>query len=211
MMDSSSKRQRRKDARPREIIDAALKLFHSKGFSASKIEDVAHAAGVTKGTVYLYFSSKEELFKAAIRETVVPNIDKIEEAARTHSNATARLRSAMHQWITNLLHCRGSISKLIIAEAGNFPELAEFYQEEVSGKVRKTLSSIIELGVAQGEFAPCNIEIVSNILIAPILLANIWRHTFPVQAPQLMDALTLTDQHLHFVLNGIAKRTESAQ
>lgn len=209
MTDSSPPlRQRRKEARPGEIVAAALDIFQTKGFAASKIEDVARAAGVTKGTVYLYFSSKEALFKAAIRETVLPNLDRISDAAMAESTARARLHTAVHLWAAGMDNCRGSISKLMIAEAGNFPELAEFYREEVSGRVRRMLINIIEYGIAQGEFRVCDPATVTRTLCAPILLSHIWRHTFPSQHDNQPDLAVLADSLLDVVLNGIVPRTE---
>lgn len=201
-------RQRRKDERPGEIVAAALSIFHTKGFAASKIEDVAHAAGVTKGTVYLYFASKEELFKAAIRETVLPNIERIEEAAKAETTARAALRAAMLTWATGMNRCQGSIAKLMIAEAGNFPELAGFYREEVSGRVRQLLIAIVERGIAQGEFRTCDPVTVVGALCAPIVLGNIWRHTFPDLHKTQADLTVITDSLLDVILNGIAPRME---
>ncbi|MBS1155963.1 MAG: hypothetical protein H6R07_1887 [Proteobacteria bacterium] len=209
MTDSSPpRRQRRKEARPGEIVAAALAIFQTKGFAASKIEDVAHAAGVTKGTVYLYFSSKEELFKAAIRETVLPNLDRISDAAMAESTARARLHTAIHLWAAGMDNCRGSISKLMIAEAGNFPELAEFYREEVIGRVRRMLIGIIEAGIAQGEFRPCDPATVTRALCAPVLLSNIFRHTFGNPYENQSDLAKLADSLLDIVLNGIALNLE---
>ena len=205
------RRQRRKEARPGEIVAAALAIFHAKGFAASKIEDVARAAGVTKGTVYLYFASKEELFKAAIRETVLPNLDRIKDAAMAETTARAQLYTAVRMWAGGMNNCRGSISKMMIAEAGNFPELAEFYREEVSGRVRGMLTEIIEHGIAQDEFRACDPVTVTRTLCAPILLSNIWRHTFPSQHDSQPDLTILADSLLDIVLNGIAPRTEASQ
>lgn len=203
----SPPRQRRKDARPGEILAAALTLFHTKGFAASKIEDVARAAGVTKGTVYLYFSSKEELFKAAIRETILPNLELIAESARAETTAKAQLKTALRMWAGKMSQNRGCLSKLMIAEAGNFPELAEFFREEVSERLRRMLAGIIEYGIAQGEFRTCDPLMVTRALCAPILLNNIWRHTFPEQK-DLPDPLTLTDSMIDVVFHGITRPTE---
>ena len=203
------RRQRRKEARPGEIVAAALAIFHAKGFAASKIEDVARAAGVTKGTVYLYFASKEELFKAAIRETVLPNLDRIKDAAMAETTARAQLYTAVRMWAGGMNNCRGSISKMMIAEAGNFPELAEFYREEVSGRVRGMLTEIIEHGIAQGEFRACNTGAVVRALVAPILLSNIWRHTFPNQAENHIELTDLADSLIDIAFNGIATNRNS--
>jgi len=203
-----SRRQRRKEARPAEIVSAALMLFHTKGYAATKIDDVARAAGVTKGTVYLYFSSKEELFKAAIRETVLPNLERIKAVALGESTARARLRTSLRLWAMRLNTCRGSISKLMIAEAGNFPELAEFYREEISDRMRQMVIDIVEYGIAQGEFSPCNPDNVTRALCAPILLSNIWRHTFLETAEQQPELTDLADSLIDIVINGIAAKTK---
>ena len=203
-------RQRRKEARPGEILAAALTLFHTRGFAASKIDDVARAAGVTKGTVYLYFPSKEELFKAAIRETILPNLDRIAESARAETSAKAQLKTALRMWADKMSHNRGCISKLMIAEAGNFPELAEFFREEVSERLRRMLANIIEYGIAQGEFRACDPFMVTRALCAPILLNNIWRHTFPEQH-NLPDPASLTDSIIDIVFHGITLATEISQ
>src|SRR5439155_7362227 len=125
---------RRKSARPEEILTAALEVFADRGFAATKLEDVARRAGVTKGTIYLYFDSKEALFKALIRETIVPVIAQGEALARTFVGSARDLfeRLVREYWRlvgeTSLVN----IPKLMMAEARNFPELARFYYEEVS-------------------------------------------------------------------------------
>ena len=211
MSDRPTPRQRRKQARPGEILAAALSIFHTKGFAASKIEDVAQAAGVTKGTVYLYFPSKEALFKAAVREIVIPNIDRIEDASRAGTSATGRLRISSRMWASGMNAGRGSLLKLMIAEAENFPELAEFFQEEVSGRMRKLLMNIVESGIASGEFRACNPATVTRALSAPILLSDIWRRTFPEQNKTLPEPDLLIESLLDVVLNGIVQRTEGIQ
>ena len=211
MTHTPSHRQRRKESRPGEILTAALAIFHSKGFAASKIEDVALAAGVTKGTVYLYFASKEELFKAAIRETVLPNFDRIEQATQTETSARNRLHSALRTWATGMNSCRGSLSKLMISEAGNFPELAVFYREEVIGRFRRILIDILEYGIARGEFRPCDPTMIERILVSPIILGNIWRHTFTGQDDIQSDSVEQAELILDVVLNGIALPLETSE
>ena len=203
-----TRRQRRKESRPGEIIAAALTIFQSKGFAASKIEDVAQAAGVTKGTVYLYFPSKAELFKAVIRETVLPNLDLIEAAAAVSRFSTNRACvRPCSIWAGSMTNCRGSFSKLIIAEAGNFPELGKFYREEVIGRVRRVLTGIIGDGIAQGEFRSCNPSTVVRALCAPVLLSNIMSHTFTDQQDVQPDLAALTDSLLDIISCGINPRT----
>ena len=206
---TATPRQRRKETRPGEILAAALLLFTTKGFAATRIEEVAQAAGVTKGTVYLYFQSKEALFKAVIRETVLPNLQRIEEAVRQEKAAVQQLRAALRQWMKGMNASRGCITKLMIAEAGNFPELAQFFQEEVSGEMRRILMEIIETGIAQGEFRNCDPPTVIRVISAPMLLTDIWRRTLPEMNASLPDAEALIDSLLEIVLHGIAKRNET--
>ncbi len=206
---SSTQRQRRKEARPREILAAALHLFTTKGFAATRIEEVAQAAGVTKGTVYLYFQSKEALFKTAVRETVLPNLQRVEEAARQEGAARQRLRAALRQWISGMGANRGSLLKLMIAEAGNFPELAQFFQEEISDKMRQILMEVIASGIAQNEFRNFDPAIVIRILTSPILLTDIWHLTCPAMNASLPDTETLIETMLDVVFDGIALRQES--
>lgn len=209
MTDTLPSRKRRKEARPAEILSAALALFHSKGFAASKIDDVARAAGVTKGTIYLYYRGKEALFKAAIRETVLPNIDRIEAAVQQDQPARTRLRQALQMWAEALAGSRGSLLKLMIAEAGNFPDLGSFFQEEVSGRVRRLIEGIVESGIAAGEFSACDPAMVTRTLCGPILLSDIWRHTFPQQSANLPDLSVLADAVLDIVLRGIDNQPSS--
>jgi len=124
---------RRKDERPAEIVSAALNLFVERGFMATKLDDVAKQAGVSKGTVYLYFQNKEDLFRAVVQEMVLPEIERIEKVISSHrGSAEDLLRRLVKQWWQNVGESRLSgIPKLIIAEAGNFPGLAQFFVEKV--------------------------------------------------------------------------------
>src|SRR5262245_48540051 len=122
--------QRRKDARPTEILDAALACFKERGFTATRLEDVATNAGVTKGTIYLYYPSKEELFKAVVRGELVPNIERLEAALDEPGSAAALLEQLFTVWVQHIVPSPVSIiPKLVITEASNFPELARFYLE----------------------------------------------------------------------------------
>lgn len=204
---STTPRQRRKEARPGEIVAAALELFLTKGFAATKIDDVARTAGVTKGTVYLYYPSKEALFQAAVRETVTPNINRASEAmAMTGQSATAQLRSAIGQWAESIGECRGSLLKLLITEAGNFPELADFYFDEVVKPAQTFIADIISNGIARGEFRAMDPASLARTLFAPIALANIWRYTHTDSNATPIDFVALAEFHLDVVLNGLIPR-----
>src|SRR3989440_8789874 len=155
---TSSKRQskprwkRRKDARPAEIVAAALEVFVERGFEATKLADVARRAGVTKGTVYLYFKSKEALFKAVVRETIVPVIAQGEALAQSFTGTARELveRLVREYWrLVGETELAG-IPKLMMAEAATFPQLTRFYYEEVVTRGHRPMAGVIERGIKSG-------------------------------------------------------------
>ena len=148
------KRQRRKDARPGELLDAALEIFVEKGFAATRVEDVARRAGVSKGTVFLYFPSKEELFKAVVRENIAGRLSEWEvEFTQFQGSTQEMLRYVMRTWWERIGSTKASgISRLMVCEAGNFPELATFYQNEVILPTHNLIQRILQRGVERSEF-----------------------------------------------------------
>jgi AcrR family transcriptional regulator len=195
--------QRRKDARPAEILDAALDVFAERGFTATRMDDVAARAGVTKGTVYLYFKNKEELFKALVRAELLPNLAAVEGAADTVP-AGALMERLVHMWIDRVLPSRvGVLPKLIIAEAGNFPELAKFYLHEVVHRGLALVRRVITRGVTAGDFRPVDVDQVAYLVIAPLLLTVLWKHSFGPHDDRPMDAPALIRAHLDVLLNGL--------
>ncbi|MBE9608257.1 TetR/AcrR family transcriptional regulator [Chitinilyticum piscinae] len=177
--DQPSRRQRRKDARPSEITAAALRLFHERGFAATKLDDVAAAAGVTKGTLYLYFPSKEALFKAVVQESVIPNIDRLAQAAASSTEPPlGKLALVLRLLAQGLNESDGCISKLMLAEAGNFPELAQFYVDEVVHRLHDVVRGILSEGIATQSFRNIDLVHTPRLIMAPLLLANMWRNTY---------------------------------
>ena len=211
--DSSARWRRRKDARPGEILAAALACFAERGFAATRIEEVAARAGVTKGTVYLYFPSKEELFKEVVREALVPNIRRFEELAAVPADSPAALlRRFILMW-PRLLETSpiGGIPKLVIAEAGNFPDIARFYLDEVVRRGLKLIRGILARGVERGEFrADLDIERAVYCVIAPLLLAALWKHSLePYDERGPMNREALARAHVDLLLRGLAARPEA--
>ena len=148
--------ERRKDARPSELTAAALELFVEKGFAATRLEDVAARAGVSKGTLYLYFDSKEELFKAVIQSAVLPVLAQGEQIFENFTGtASDLLRELVKGWWRLFGGTALSgIPKLMISEAGNFPEIAQYYHDNVIVRGKRLFTRALELGVASGEFRP---------------------------------------------------------
>jgi AcrR family transcriptional regulator len=201
--------ERRKDARPGEILDAALELFVEKGFAATRLEDVAQRAGVSKGTVYLYFDSKEDLFKAVIRSGMVRAIEEAEKLVAGFEGSSADLlRQIYAGWWQNIGGTKLSgIPKLMISEAQNFPELARFYYDEVIQRGSRLFARALERGVARGEFRPINVEYAVRALIAPLIMRAILEHSFlPCAGPEDFDVPAYFEHTLGLVLDGLRTR-----
>jgi AcrR family transcriptional regulator len=199
--------RRRKDARPEEIISAALEVFADRGFAATKLEDVARRAGVTKGTIYLYFENKEALFKALIRQTIVPVLAQGEELAKSFTGSARELfeRLVREYWRlvgeTSLV----GIPKLMMAEANNFPELARFYYEEVVTRGHRLMAGVLERGIKAGEFRPVNVAVATKLAMAPVMHAVIARRAFSACMPEGFDVAKYLDTHIDLYLHGISK------
>jgi AcrR family transcriptional regulator len=199
------RRARRKEARPGEILAAALALFAQHGFAATRLEDVAHRAGVSKGTIYLYFPTKEALFRAVVRQGLVPNIAAMEVLAATHTgSATALLGEIAARMLSLIESDLAVIPKLVLTECGNFPSLARFYAEEVAGRGRRLIAGVIARGVEQGEFRPLDIQSAVPLFIAPILLLLLWRTTFARHGVVPLDPEAILRTHLEVLARGFA-------
>lgn len=203
--------RRRKEARPAEILDAALTCFAERGFAATRLDDVAKRAGITKGTLYLYFPNKEELLKAVVRQAIVANIARGEElVAESAEPASVLLERLIHHWAELITAPASAIPKLVIAEAGNFPDIARFYLDEVVNRGRELIRSVIRRGVARGEFRPVNIESGAYCIFAPMVLAMMWRHSFAPHDRETLDAKALADTHLQLLLRGLVGEGRAA-
>ncbi|TXF98701.1 TetR/AcrR family transcriptional regulator [Massilia arenae] len=178
-LDSKPRWERRKDARPKELLASAMELFVERGFASTRLEDVARRAGVSKGTLYLYYANKEDLFKAVVRQTILPMIDDAETSVAEFDGHSAELlRHVMLSWWVRIGSTKASgISKLILAEADNFPELARFYQEEVMTRRMRMISNMLERGIRRGEFRAIDVSQTAQVLIAPLLMLSTWKHT----------------------------------
>jgi len=196
---------RRKDARPAELLAAALDLFVERGYAGTRLDDVASRAGVSKGTLYLYYSSKEELFKAVIREGLVPVYEHGERMVDAHTGSAEELiRNLLRAWwdtigATNL----GGIPKLMIAESGNFPEVTRYYFDEVVSRGRKLVARALHLGIEAGEFRDLPVDQVVRLMLAPLMLMAIWRYSFEFCDTARLDPDSYLSLHVDVLLNGL--------
>ncbi len=197
---------RRKQARPAEILDAALKVFAAKGYAAARMDDIARQAGVTKGTIYLYFENKEAVFKSLVRESIGNAVAAVAEGLRSYDgSARDLLRGALTTVAALLVNSdRVVLPKIIIAESGNFPELARFYRFEIIEKGLTAFAAVVERAMADGEFRRLPVEHVIRLCMAPVLLGAVWHSTFAQFDAAPYDYQGLIDTHLDVLFRGLA-------
>jgi AcrR family transcriptional regulator len=200
--------ERRKEARPGELLDAALDLFVERGFAATRLDEVAARAGVSKGTLYLYYAGKEELFKAVVRQNIVPLIDSFEREMATWQAGSAELLQAFFRgWWTRFGSTQlAGIAKLVVGEAGNFPELALFFQQEVVLPNAGLLRAIVERGIRRGEFVEVDIDASVQLWMSPLVMKAIWGRSIQPCCPPGMEVPIdrFLDAHLRSVLAALS-------
>jgi AcrR family transcriptional regulator len=202
-------RRRRKQDRPQELLDAALELFVEKGFAATRAEEVALRAGVSKGTLYLYYPSKEDLLKAVIAQHLSAEIADGAERAAAHPGSNADvLRDVLATWWTRVVESPVSgIFKLVITEVRNFPEIAEFYVREVIEPGKALIGRFVRRGIACGEFREVDPDAVVYSLVLPMIMLCLHKHSIaacmPMEPP--LDAPAFIRQHIGLVLEGLVR------
>lgn len=203
------KSQRRKDDRPQEILAAALEEFALNGYAATRLDNIARRVGISKGTIYLYFDSKEKLFKAMVRNSVVPQVERFETFISTFDGSSEELVHLLlkkfHQELIASekdLH----ILRLLIAEGYKFPELTDFYYREVIQREIAAIQMIVAQGVSCGEFRETAAEDFPQIIVAPALMGLVWKLLFEQYHPLDLDALFET--YIDLIMNGLKRAQE---
>ena len=198
--------KRRKEARPQEILEAALAAFAEKGLAGARMDDIAARAGVTKGTIYLYFPSKDDVFKALLSTHIAERLKIIGAMVDGFEGPTSQL-------IANVIRFAGSVlvnsenvvlPKIVIAEITKFPDLLRFYREEVIERGLGLWEAILKRGIAQGEFREVPVEHVARLCVAPLLFSAIWRTTFAELDAEPYDINGLIETHIDVLLKGLA-------
>ena len=202
-----AKRARRKEARPGELLEAALALFVEKGFAATRVEEVAARAGVSKGTLFLYFPSKEELFKAVVRENASRHLhDAFREVAGYAGTSAELLHEFIRRWWTQYGGTPAAgLTKLIMSEAANFPDLAQYYQDEVVQPSHELVRRIVQRGIDRKEFRAIDLTLASHLIVAPLVQMVTWRFSLAPCCPatQMPDPLKLLDMHADMAVRGL--------
>ena len=191
--------QRRKEDRPQEITAAAFAAFAEKGFTATKVEEVARRAGVSKGLLYLYFETKEELFKAVIRSVVTPRVDELTRALDSSElSAEAFIRGPLLAFMQRLPGSPASVViRLMISEAPKHPDLVDYYWDNVASRGLAALRRLLDRGVGNGEFRESAVNELPQLLLAPVMLSIVWGIMF---ANRSLDTDKLIETHVDMVL-----------
>ncbi len=199
--------QRRKQDRPQEITDAALAAFAEKGYAATRVDDVAKRAGVSKGLLYLYFKTKEELFKAVIRSFVVPRIDALTEIIDSSELSSEEfLRGPFLDFVKTLPGSPISVViRLMIAEGPKHPDLVQFYWDNVVSRGLGTISELLQRGVKTGEFRKSAVTEQPHLFIMPVLFSVVFNSLFKKQS---MDTSRLIETQIDLLITHL-KSAES--
>ncbi len=197
---------RRSDARPDEILDAALEEFEAAGFDSARMEDVARRAGISKAGVYLYFDSKEALLKALIRREITPVAARVEVLAKAgEADPAVALKRISGVALLLLAQPRiFAIPRLVISISQRFPDIAALYRTEVLDRLRAALTGLIRSGIALGQFrADIDPELAIRTIAGPIMFEALWRNVLS-GAPAIADPVEFARRHIDYVLHGIA-------
>ena len=204
---SKPRYQRRKEDRPDEIAEAAFDVFSEHGYAGARVDEVAKRAGVSKGLLYLYFKTKEELFKAVVMRVISPRVDAlIERLSASEQTAEELLRGPLQQFMQQMPRSRAKVViKLMISDGSRHPDLVDFYYQEVTSKGLALISSIVERGVANGEFRKSAVSDLPQLVIAPMLVATVWKIIF---ADRSLDTDELVSTHIDMLVSYLKAQPE---
>jgi AcrR family transcriptional regulator len=196
--------------RPGEICAAALSVFAEKGFAAARLDEIASRAGVSKGTLYLYFKGKDDLFRAVVRNSIAPNLDNVIAGARIEAPFPMLVSGLLERFVDLSEGGRvGAVAKMVIGESRNFPELARVWHDEIASKALGAVAALIESAQNRGEVRPGDPRLHAFSLVGPMLMGLLWRETLEPAGGAPLDLRALARQHAHTVLAGLL--TEAPQ
>ena len=198
---------RRKDERPLEIMLAAVDLFVTNGFVSTKIDDIAKKAGVSKGTIYLYYSSKESLFKAMVHDLMLPKIKLVEDFISTYEGSQLELLRIviLQWWVTVKESGLTGVPKLIMTEADKFPDLTKLYVKEVIHRVQAILINIISSGIKEQHIREIDPILSSRVIMSSLVYFSMWHTTLRKFDQKGLKVENLIEQQIDILINGIQK------
>jgi len=197
--------RRRKKARPGEIVDAALEVFAEKGFAAAKLDDIAHRAGISKPTLYLYFDTKEEIFRAVARAAVASLLEALVSRAEGLDAPFAELAPQLLSRAAKMMEGGRvpAIARMVIGESRNFPDLARIWHDDVVASVIGIVTGIIARAQWRGEVTPGDPRLHAFSLMGPMVMAMLFGEVFGGVAANPPDLPALADQHARTALRGL--------
>ncbi len=208
-----SRWRRRPEARPADILSAALDTFVENGYAATRLDDVAKRARISKGTLYLYFESKEALFQAVVRESIVRVIERGEERLATWTGSSeALLAELIRSWWDAVSATRvAGLPKLMLSEATHFPDVARFYFTEVVQRSRRLFARALQRGIDRGEFREVDVDYAVRVLTAPVAMALIWKHSMVKCGIDELDVNRHLDALIDIFARGVLKNEGAAR
>ena len=212
MQPGQPKWRRRSEARPGEIIEAALTVFSEKGFAAARLDDIAARAGVSKGALYLYFETKQDLFRAVVRETIAPNLAVVAGFIGQSQLPFGDLIRLVFARIAEVVTegKLGAVAKMVIGESRNFPELAKVWHEDVVSKMLDAVGGAVAAAQARGEVRPGDPRLFVMSLAGPLLMGVLWREVFVPIGAAPIDLKALLAQHAEVVVSGMVRQAGEA-
>lgn len=207
MADPAPKRVRRAEARPDEILHAALAEFTERGFDAARMEDIAKRAGISKGGIYLYFPSKEALLKALIEARIAPIAHQAAALARDGDGDPMQALRMLARLAAERLRDPGLIAvpRLVIGLSGRFPEFADFYRSHVVAHARGALEHLVTRAIALGQIRKVDVGAVVRAFIGPLFFEAMWTHVLRGETA-LGDPEKLIESQFDILLNGLETR-----
>lgn len=196
--------RRRKEDRPSEITHAAMEAFAENGYDATRVDDVAKRAGVSKGLLYLYFKTKEELFKAVIKSFVKPRVQALTHTiSRNEASASDFLRGPFLELAREIPTSPvRHLVRLMISDGPKHPDLTRYYWDNVAAPGLDALRALFEQGVANGEFRESAMNQFPQLLVTPVLFSALWQIVF--EQHEHLDTDALLEAHVEFVLNAVS-------
>ncbi|MCD7060659.1 TetR/AcrR family transcriptional regulator [Pelagibacterium xiamenense] len=211
-MAKNPKFKRRKDARPDEIVEAALEVFARRGYAAARLDDIAARAGVSKGTLYLYFESKESLFEAVVSQSFAPNIEKVRAAIALADGRIGKLLPTLPPVLAHIMESVpvAAIVKMVIGESQNFPNIARSWYEVMVNPVVGLVTQTIADAQAQGEIRPGDPRNYAVQMVGPIFMSFIWNSVMAPVGAEPFDIESLARQHIETIMRGALLDPEAA-
>jgi AcrR family transcriptional regulator len=198
--------RRRKADRPGEIVEAALHVFAEKGFAAAKLDEIARRAGVSKGALYLYFETKEDLFRAVVDQAIAPNLQVVFAMIAAHPGPFPDLLRLVAERVSGLVNTLpvGGVLKMVIGEARNFPEVARVWHDDLVAHALGALTQAIAGAQARGEVKAGDPRVYALEIISPILLGVMWREVFVPVGAEPFDIPAVARQHMETMIAGLS-------